>query len=59
MSEEIDIENLITLVECRPALWNNAWKDLCEALDPTFKDMNDEDKNSLVSSCDLLLSIIF
>nr|CAI5869491.1 unnamed protein product [Callosobruchus analis] len=57
MSQEIDIEVLITLVEAQPVLWakttekykntlltNNEWKDVCCALNPTFNHMNDGEK---------------
>ncbi|XP_071051204.1 uncharacterized protein [Onthophagus taurus] len=58
MSQEIDIEVLISLVEAQTVLWDktiekyknkvltkNAWKGVCCALDSTFNDMNDNEKN--------------
>lgn len=55
---DMDVELLITLIEERPILWDksletykskieitNAWMEVCYHLNPSFKTLNDGEKN--------------
>lgn len=57
MTDVIEVDHLITLVEQRPVLWDQtseeyknknakttAWKEVCENLFPCFKELSNQEK---------------